>query len=108
MDIVEWIVESQVKRRSRSTGRFVACVPRTCTVDVLAINDGGDRGGENVPIVTDSGLWLANEFNHVEAHVEITEDLLANGGQFNLGYRGFDDEWDLLIDNIFATPLIVR
>ena len=101
----EWIVEAQVKLRSRSTGKFVACVPRTCpTVDVFAINNGGARAEENSPMITDSGLWVANEFNHVEVYVVITEELLANGGQFYLGFQRFDDDWDLLIDNISAAP----
>ena len=104
----KWKVKAQMKFRSHSVGSFVACIPKsTCpSVHLLAVN-GRNRINERFPTMLNNknSTWLANEFNDVESVVVITDALLANGGQVFFGFRRFDKDWDLFIDNISVTPL---
>ena len=48
----------------------------------------------------------SEEFNKFESVVAISDDM-ALGSNFLFGFRGFDSDWDLFVDNITMTPILV-
>ncbi|KAL7579620.1 hypothetical protein ACA910_007984 [Epithemia clementina (nom. ined.)] len=109
-----WKVEAEMKLRSRSTGKFVACVPGetnllkfACpSVRLSAVEDGVEERLEDRFFMTNTNItWVANEFNKYESIVVISREL-AHGRNMKFAIRGFDSDWDLFVDNISVTPLV--
>ncbi|KAL7565473.1 hypothetical protein ACA910_012212 [Epithemia clementina (nom. ined.)] len=106
----KWRVQAKMKFRSRSMGTFVTCVPvlaavagSSCpAVFVSAVKEDGSLA-EEVFSMTNNILWKANDYNKYECIVEITRGM-DKGQKFQIGFRNFDSDWDLFIDDISVKP----
>ncbi|KAL7580949.1 hypothetical protein ACA910_005765 [Epithemia clementina (nom. ined.)] len=109
-----WKVEAQMKLLSRSTGNYVACVPGetnifkfACpSVRLLAAENAMEEHTEERFYMTNvNSTWVANEFNKFESIVVISSEI-ARGNDIIFALRGFDSDWDLIVDNISFSPFL--
>ena len=110
----KWKVSAQMKLWSRSKESFVACDPsRTSvaeagcpSVRLSSVSPTEERFEERFFMTATNATWVPDEFNNFESVVAISDDM-ALGSNFLFGFRGFDSDWDLFVDNITMTPILV-
>uniref|UniRef100_A0A7S2YKW3 Uncharacterized protein n=1 Tax=Entomoneis paludosa TaxID=265537 RepID=A0A7S2YKW3_9STRA len=107
----KWKVEAQMKLVSKKTGDYVACTPSErgpidgCPTVRVITNKNGSRLQDGPSFMTNTDMiWVPNQFNKYEAEFEVTSNL-AWGEDYIIGFRNFNEDWDLIIDDISVTPL---
>lgn len=105
----KWKVEARMKLISHDSGDYVACLPsekntpNSCPAVHLSSIKNGNRVDDGRRFMTNT--WTPSSFNLFETEFEISRNV-AWGDDFFFGFRNFNTDWILIIDDITVTPLV--
>lgn len=106
-----WKLVARMKLVSKTTGKGVTCdasderVVFGCPPVRILGWTAGNRGEDQPFYMTNRPSWSANSYNRYEVEFTVN-NVLAKSDEVSVGIRGYNDDWDMYIDDIRLVPVV--
>ena len=106
-----WKLVARMKLVSKTTQKGVTCdasderVLFGCPPVRILGWISGERGEDQSFYMTNRPSWSANGYNRYEVEFTVNS-VLAKSDQVSVGIRGYNDDWDMYVDDISLVPVL--